>query len=418
MTCPSPYYANSLSFSPPAATRSRRAESRWESISFLMVWILGFSIPWGDMVSLPYDVQASRVLTIVTAGFFAAALWRRYPMRQLDKPLWWMLLFVAWAAVSISWSIETEKSFRRVLSYFQLFLNVWLIHQAIRTTARYDKLLLSYIAGCYVAMAGLAYNFSQNITKGDGRFTAPGFDPNDLAVTLVLGIPLAWYLAFRRNRFVWFSALYVPCAIASCLLTASRGALITLVICLLYPLMTLPKASVRALLVLVLLVVVSGGVLFTVQSEIAFGRLGTITQQITARDLNGRFDIWERGLAVFYEHPLAGVGAGSFGSAAGAIRSADLAAHSMMLGVLVEHGLVGVTLLIGIVASLFFRAWSRARDESRLWVLTLLGWCIAVMSLSWENRELTWLLWGLCVCCPSVASRHKRRVKSAWRTNE
>jgi O-antigen ligase len=417
MTCSSPSYANSIPFKPPAAARIRPAESRWESISFFMVWVLGFSIPWGDMVSLPYDVQASRVLTIITAGFFSAALWRRHPMRQLDKPLWWMLLFVAWAAFSVLWSIEAEKSFRRVLSYFQLFLNVWLIHQAIRTTARYDKILLAYIAGCYVAMAGIAYNFSRSVTTGDGRFTAPGFDPNDLAVTLVLGIPLAWYLAFRRNRFVWFSALYVPCAIASSLLTASRGALITLVVCLLYPLMTIPKASIRALLVLVLLVAVSGGVLLSVQSEIAFDRLGTITQQFTARDLNGRFDIWERGLAVFYEHPLAGVGTGAFGSAAGARRSRDLVAHNILLGVLVDHGLIGIAMLIGIILSLFSRAWTRNSDERSLWLVVLLAWCVAVMSLSWENRELTWLLWGLCVCCPIVSRQHKKRIPLLWRPN-
>ena len=115
-------------------------------------------------------------------------------------------------------------------------------------------------------------------------------------------------------------------------------------------------------------------------------------------------------MGVFYENPLFGVGAGALGNAIGARRGRELAAHSTYLGVLVEHGVIGATLFIGIVFSLLAYVTKVPKHEKRLWIIVLFGWAVAVSTLSWENRELTWLIWGLCASCPALLPMHRLRI--------
>lgn len=382
--------------------RPKPVHSRWQEIGFWFVWLLVFAIPWGDMVLLPMEIQASRALTVITFLIWVVSLWNGRRMRPLAPAHWFMLLFVIWAAANVWWNSESERSLRRTLSYCQLFLDAWLIYQCAGTTDRLRRLLQSYVLGCYVCFAGLIANFLNGVSQGDGRYTAPGFDPNDLSVTLVLGIPMAWYLAFSCRSWVWVNRLFIPCATAASLLTASRSGLVTLAICLVFPLLAMPRISPTALASIALLAVASGAVVVTFWSDISIRRLSTIQEQLSARDLNGRVGIWSRGIDVFLENPVAGVGAGGFGAAVGARRSRDLAAHNTLLGVLVEHGSVGLGLFAGILVCLLLRVRRSPSLETRLWLVQLTAWSAAAMTLSWENREVTWLLWGLCAALPAV----------------
>lgn len=394
---------------------SRRHRRYSDAIGFALAYAVVFAIPWGDMVQLSYDVQASRVLTVAVAAFLAISLWRNGSLRPLNACHWWMICFALWAASAVAWTPEPERSLRRILSYYQLFCCVWLVHQTSSSIEKHYRLLSAYVLGCYVVFAGLLYNFVRDVYQGDGRYTAPGFDPNDLAVTLILAIPVAWYLSIRMRAWQWLHRLYIPCAILAALLTASRGGLVTLGVVLIFPLLSIPKSSIKALASLALLTAVSGFTVAAFMSDISIRRLSTITEQLANRDLNGRVNIWERGLEAFAEHPLAGAGAGTFANAIGSRRSRDIAAHNSLLGVLVEHGLTGVCFFLGIILSLYRRAWRGPSVECRLWAVLLTAWCVAASTLSWENRELTWLIWGLCAGQPLLRRINKR--KPQWSQN-
>ena len=263
-------------------------------------------------------------------------------------------------------------------------------------------------------MCGQAFHLVNDIRQGDGRITAPGFDPNDLAVTLVLAIPIAWFLSIRKSSYSWVYLLYIPLAVLATLLSASRGATITLMVALLLPLATITRRFGRAMVSIAVLLVVSGMAVESLSSEISFRRLSTIVEQFTSRDLNGRFDIWQKGYAIFLENPVIGVGAGGFETAAGARRGSGMAAHNALLGVAVEHGLVGLTLFLGAIVSLVRQAWRSTTSDRSLWLILLAAWGVASMNLSWENREMTWLLWGMCAAVPNAMSRQYPRIL-IWR---
>lgn len=384
-----------------------------QSLGYGLAWLVTFAIPWGDMILLPYEIQASRVLTVAAAILWFSLCKRGKLLKPLTGSHWFMLAFAFWAAFSVLWVPEADRGLRRALSYFQLFLAAWLVYQAVTSGSRHRNLMFAYLAGCYVAFSGLTYNVIHDIHLGDGRYSADGFDPNDLSATLTLGIPMAWQAASQPGRGVWIARLYIPCAVIAGLMTASRSGLLTTLICLAYPAVTMSRASYR--LVASLIVVMVGSVLLvdTFSNDTSIRRLSTITDQLSARDLNGRVEIWRRGFEAFLERPIAGVGAGGFATAVGASRSRDLAAHNTALGVLVEHGVVGLVLFSAIVIAIFRRAWRYGTSEWRLWAILLTGWVTAANALSWENREVTWLIWGICLAQPFTHSSYRHVHRGA-----
>ena len=111
--------------------------------------------------------------------------------------------------------------------------------------------------------------------------------------------------------------------------------------------------------------------------------------------MNGRGTVWNNGLDLFWQNPILGIGAGSFsGTVGGGIR---MAAHNTYLEILVEHGAIGLTVFLTILAGLILKTKRYPLDERLLWWITLGCWMILVATLSWENREITWLIWGLCI---------------------
>jgi len=397
-------------------TRSLEKKGHWDQIGFLLCWLLVFLIPWGDMLLLPNKVQFSRVFTLIAAAAWVPLLWKRSAMRSHEATHYWMLLFVLWVGLTVVQTAEPDRALRRVLSFGQLLLDAWIIHQSVRTTERYHKLLTAWVLGCCVCLGGLAYNFLIDVRQGDGRISAPGFDPNDLAVTLVLGIPAAWQLSMRERVRGWLFLLYIPLAVAGTFLTASRGAALTLAVVLLLPISTLSKDRAKALAGIAVLAALCTMGLNSFSEDAAFRRLSTIADQVSARDLNGRIDIWQKGYAAFLDHPVMGVGAGGFENAIGAARGNGMAAHNALLGVAVEHGVVGLLLFLGTLGALVRRAWKCESRERRAWLILLAAWGVAAMSLSWENREMTWLLWGMCAAQPKPVRRRLPQIL-IWRSH-
>lgn len=70
-------------------------------------------------------------------------------------------------------------------------------------------------------------------------------------------------------------------------------------------------------------------------------------------------------------------------------------AHNVFVGVLVETGTVGFVLYMVILISLARRVWLMPKMERNLWFTVLAVWGVGAMSLSWELRKPTWIIFGL-----------------------
>jgi O-antigen ligase len=186
--------------------------------------------------------------------------------------------------------------------------------------------------------------------------------------------------------------------------------LLALTFALVFPLLALPRISLRAKVSIVVIAAIAGLISLSFWGSVAVNRLSSISAQVTQRDLNGRVNLWMGAFALFLEQPLFGVGAGSFSSSVYGGRVMEAAAHNTFLGVMVEHGLPGLLLLLAILVNLIRIALRGPPLERRLLIVILGVWGISALSLSAENRETTWLIWSLCLARSAIDRPARQRA--------
>jgi hypothetical protein len=193
-------------------------------------------------------------------------------MRKAQTPHLLMGLFVLWAAITTIVTLDLDRSWRRIISYCQLFAQAWVVFQFTRSKKDWHRILQAYVLGSWLPLLGVLYNWRQGYILGDGRYTAFGYDPNDLAGTLALAVPIVWYQMTRYNRWRWWNKVFLVGAVLAILLTASRGGLVSLGIASIYPLWAMRKISWSRRLPMLVLLVISGATVFHFQDEISFHR--------------------------------------------------------------------------------------------------------------------------------------------------
>jgi O-antigen ligase len=134
--------------------------------------------------------------------------------------------------------------------------------------------------------------------------------------------------------------------------------------------------------------------------------------------------IWRAGWSVFNQSPFRGVGAAAFAPSVehalgmpfhgsgiddGGPSNVELVAHNTFLSVLVEQGVIGFSLFLGILLTLVFSAWRFPLVDRAFWLSVLLTWAIGVSSLTWEDRKPSWFLFGVLVAAAAAQIPSIRR---------
>src|SRR6266480_3735391 len=130
----------------------------------------------------------------------------------------WAFVFVLLAGLSSLWSIDSDATRDRVLTYSQLAALVWLIWEIVWSPARQRGLLQAYVLGACVAAAGTIQSYLAGISLTEaGRFSTLNSNPNQLGLTLAMGLPMAWYLALAEPRqpLAWVWHLFAPLGITA-----------------------------------------------------------------------------------------------------------------------------------------------------------------------------------------------------------
>jgi O-antigen ligase len=318
-------------------------------------------------------------------------------VRRLPVPFLAMAGFVAWSAVSLLWGqpFEFSQSVVNVVSRFELLIFVWLSFQIVRTERDLRAVLLGYLLGCSLLVALVWRNRLTGVFAFWERYSADGFDPNDMALYLALGIPMATYLALagRPGRHAGkLALLYLPLALSGIALSGSRTGMIAAGLALVGVVLWLARRSVTAWALTLTLVVAGGMVLLpSIPAELV-ARLLSVGDEIGGGSLGDRTQIWRAGLAVFPHHPVVGVGAGCFGDAVSPYIHERIVAHSTPLSVGVELGVVGLVVFFGAFGVAMWDARRSGRNEKALVWCLVMTWFLGIQALTWEYRKPTWLL--------------------------
>jgi O-antigen ligase len=370
--------------------------------AWLLVCLFVFSVPWEKSILLPGLGTLARLLGALAFGAVVGHAIRRRSARPPNLCLALAAGFAGWTALTCLWSIAPGETAARVLTIAQLTAMLWMIWESCGTREQQALLMRVYVAGAAVASVLTLVRYVRGLETYYRRYAAPGFDPNDLGLTVALSVPLALYLGLRdRGPVRWLYRIAVLLSTAAILLSASRTALALTSCTYILVLWTWRRADVAARISgLALFGLLVAGTLYLAPPA-SRQRLATLPAEAARGTLHDRTRIWKAGLRVARSHPLLGVGSGAFPQAVKpqlgvpAIPGHTYVAHNTYLSILVECGLVGLGLFLLLVASLAAFVWIMPPVERALWSVVLGMWTIGIAVLTWEHRKPGWLFFGL-----------------------
>jgi O-antigen ligase len=376
-------------------------------IAYFLSLVLVFSIPWEDALSIGSLGTLARAVGLLVAGAWLAAALVTGKIRKLHPFHLMAFLFILWNVSSIFWSAGINETMTHLKTYAQLGILAWIFWDLYTTPSSVRSALQAYILGAYVAIGSTIYNFliGQEISAySGGRYSGANVNAVDLALILILGLPLAWHLIIsaengaRGNIQKLVNIAYIPFAIFAILLTASRTAVFSIVPVVFYIAITSPRLTpVFRLLISIALI----GILFLVGAylpEAPIDRLATTWNSIAAGDLGGRIPLWKATIAEFSGHPILGIGAGVLHNPA----ILNTVAHNTYLSILAELGLIGFFLFLILLVILVYEAYLQALSGNSLWITVLAAWAIGVFALSWEFKKPTWIFFSMVVASANL----------------
>ena len=364
---------------------------------------------------------------LAVAWLVQMAVLERDPAVSRRNRTWMYLALVlaAWSLCSATWALSPSVALSNGFRLVQGLLLLIITYAAVRQ--RRDAILvlgalvvggLATTAIGFATGASVTYNqWGALVPKRFGGFTG---DPNELGAQLIPAVVLCLILAAAPGR----RLLRVAAAGATLILlaglaaTASRGAALGL------------AGAFVATPVLVRGIRLRGAIASALGVGVAVLLIVLVNPASIAQRLSsfgggtGRSDLWRVAAKMAEDHPLQGVGAGNFPTAAPLyaqtvpVARPDLVytdphvVHNTYLQFFAETGVVGGVAFVLLVLI----ALSRAREAMRpgegsdvrvpqAVLLAALGYLIAVFFISAAYEKPLWVLLGICFRLPELDSR-------------
>lgn len=332
----------------------------------------------------------SGILTVL--AFASEYSSRKQPLafcREEKRALW--LLGVSVAMIPFSqWPLYSlQMVYKRYLVIIIMMLITVLV---IRTLEELRKFIWVFIlTTLFTVLIGL----KAGITHESKEFS-DSYDPNDLAMIIVMTLPFMFYLlkssgAFKRLLLTASIGL----SLAALVLSASRTGMLGLVVVGLSTTMMSRKKTIPILLGAAFLT----GVVFFAPASVT-DRFATMINPQTEYDssFGERTHTWKRGVKQFFTYAVQGAGIGNYSIADGQTRLEEggkwRAAHNSYLQIGVELGAAGLILFVLFVGGAYRRvkvvrkALQRdAEEHDYLWIVksieaSLAGYMVMAFFLS------------------------------------
>lgn len=367
-------------------------------IVYWLALIMVFMIPWEDSISISSLGSMARLMGLLLAACWLAIILVEGRFRKPHLFHILALLFFLWNFVSLFWSVDTEYTILRIKTYSQIFLLMLIYWDVLQDPQHLMAALQAYIFGGYVLIVSTIYNYLNGAVAVayEGRYSANGINANELALILLIGLPVAMQLFFATGRSKMGTLLkltylaFMPLAIFSIILTGSRTSLIAIIPFVMFVIGT-QQIKLNQKIFVSSLLLVSLLVLLPLIPNSLIARLGTIGNSFSEGDLGGRIDLWRDAVAVLAQHPILGVGSGAM------ISNIGSAVHNTLLSIAAETGLVGFVLFLAMLGLVFYQVIRLPKETAGLWLAILMTWMIGILSLSWEFRKLTWVILSFIV---------------------
>jgi O-antigen ligase len=380
----------------------------WTAALFLAVSMFGSSV-------------ALRLLLLLMAAALAlAAVLRNGGTLQRLPPVWLpFCAWAVWAALSLVWSIEPERSLKELrneMFYAALALWACFIGAQVRQAA---KIMMPTIAAGAVAVCAVAvYHFTIAMYYLQGDFTrylsgwhgGPGAHSSVLLVLLPLGLMTVWYAAEKRVRWLALAGIAISLLfLASAYTTLNRAVFLAMGVqlAMMAGLVVLrqhgfsKRAIGRAAVI---------GMLFLATAAVAVLYLQGRRVELGGRQLEAdtRLLLWPKVFSLISERPWTGYGFGRgllrepLGQVLGTQDPNLWHAHNLVLEALLQLGVPGLMLLLWLLGATVRVGWLASRKDDRrtaacgiALVAIVAGMIVRNMTDTLFVRQSALLYWGV-----------------------
>lgn len=293
-----------------------------------------------------YNFPFAAIVAVVTlVSLFLSREPKRLPFTAVTVTL---ILFFAWMTTTSFFALEPGLVWDVWDKVMKTFFMVLVAMLAINS--KKDIQAMAWVTGLSLGFYGLKGAIFTLTSGGANRVLGPAgsyiSDNNDLALALVISVPIIWYLQLHADRKwlrIGLAALAVLTVVAA-VGTYSRGALLagSSMLIFLWLKSRQKLATGFALLLIVPLV-------YMIMPEQWFGRMETIGEYKQDASAQGRFNAWGFAANVAKDNLLGG-GFNVFTPKMFILYGPDPhdahAAHSIYFRALGEHGYIGLALFL------------------------------------------------------------------------
>ncbi len=383
-----------------------------------------------------YDVAARSILVL---AWLMYVLTRRRKELDFQSVHPWaaaaLVLFVAWAYLSTTWSEDAGKALLSATEYALSGFLLVITYTAVQTKRDLGRVLTAFLFG---AVTAIIYALINPQIDSEGRLSNVVLGPNVLGEALVCGlaIGIALIVMYRSPamRLITVGAtVFVGLGV---LLTTSRSALLALVASLVAAIALAGRWRMVALCVTLIL---AGGSYVYFKQFAPTAQRQRIEAPLSSqqRSEDGRNTIWTLAIRAFEDQPLTGVGAGNFrvvqrrfllrpGVDRARTQTSEViddpagkVAHNSFLSVASELGIVGLGLFWFLIGFGFYSALKAASlfkklGEGRMQVVAIslvvaiVGSLGVQMFQSQQQEKVIWLLLGLAPATLAIARSEAR----------
>jgi O-antigen ligase len=322
-------------------------------LSFYLFLVFVFTVPWENAIAIGGNKTLSSLIGVAA---LVCALLSCLLAGRIARPPAFILAFgvlVGWQLATYFWSVDPMSTLIRVVTMVQLLAMVWLLTELCESERERLQIMQAFVVGCVVVCAVLiqAYLSGGGGMAGGYRYEPAGFNANESADMIAVGIPMALLIATSRGGIRrWLNIGYLPLGVFAVILTASRSGFIATCLGLLSVFFALRHARPlyrMVWLAVILAVFVSLFYGLPVQSglEANIQRVTFATDTQSLSTFTGRTTIWSTGYQMFTDHPVAGIGFNTFTDAVEESLGGRHAPHSIWIQTAAETGIVGLGLL-------------------------------------------------------------------------
>lgn len=372
-----------------------------QKVAFYFTVGLAFVIPWEAFVVFSGFGTITRLVGIGATLFGILAALEQQRTRPLGRVFAVLVVITMYVFFSYFWTVDPAKTGRRILTYSQLLVMVFIIGQYADSKGKTDLLIQAYVLGALIISYDIFHNYLQGEVYRNElapRYSAARFNPNRSALNVTLAIPMAWYLStIREEKFwIWVNRFAIVPFVTVELLTASRGGLVAMLAPLPILLWGYSKSTGSQKATGLFLAVLAVLVVSIVVPSSTWDRLSELGH-LSNSDLGERQGIWDAGFQVWeQQYGLFGTGAGGYYEATyDYFEEGGHTAHNVFVSILTELGFIGF-LIFAVLGINIVREVKQLPFQQRVLSYAMLAvWGFHSLSSGNEYAKTTWFLIGL-----------------------